>query len=369
MSRLWYDARWRGWAIQAGLMAGAVLAVLWVAHNTVSNLTARGIRVGFDFLARPARFPISESVLPFTPDDTFGWAYVVGLANTIWISFLAIVFATLIGFVVALARRSTHPLLSAVAQGWVTLLRNVPLIVQLLFWYAVTTTSLPPPRAAFQPLPGLFLSQRGIYFPTLPALPLLIAAAAGLAVGLGAARLLHRRGRRLVAASLGLAAGGVVLAASGATPSVPHLEGFNFRGGGVLSPEFAALMIGLVLYTAAFIGEIIRGGIDAIGRGQWEAGRALGIADRQVLRHIIMPQALRVILPPLGSQYLSTVKNTTLALAVGFPDLGLVVATVVNQTGQALENLALMIAIYLSISVSVSLLINWYNARVAIVTR
>ncbi|MBI1219377.1 MAG: ABC transporter permease subunit [Rhodobacteraceae bacterium] len=372
MRRLWYDARVRGWAIQAFLLIGVLGAALWIAQNTMMNLEARGIRVGLGFLARPTEFPISESLLPYRTGDSYGWAYVVGVGNTLWISVLAIVFSTLLGLLVALARRSAHPLLSAVAAVYVTLLRNMPLIVQLLFWYAVITTNMPSARRALHPLPGVYLSQRGIYLPSISAAAfceiLIAAAVAGLAMR-GVLR--HRRVTRgtLPAVGAAVVAGITAVATIAPKPHIPHLVGFNFEGGMALSPEFAALMIGLVLYTSTFIGEIIRGGIDAIARGQWEAARALGLPERELLSRIILPQALRVILPPLGSQYLSTVKNTTLALAVGFPDLALVINTVINQSGQALENLALMIAIYLSISLAISALINWYNAHVAIVVR
>lgn len=358
--RLLRDARVRDGLIQIALLAAVTGVILWIAHNTSQNLTDRGIRTGWDFLDRPARFPISESVLPYDPQDSFLWAYVVGLGNTLWISVLAILGATLLGLGVGLAGRSSHPLLSGLSQGYVTVMRNLPLIVQLLFWYALATAAFPAPRAAWEPLPGIFLTQRGIFLPALPAAQLALATAVALAAGL-----LLRRWRILGA----LAVFGATLILTGATVEVPELRGFTFTGGIALSPEFAALMLGIILYTAAFVGEIIRGGIDAVSRGQWEAGRALGMPDRATLRRIILPQALRVIIPPMTSQYLSTVKNTTLALAVGYPELGLVVNTVINQTGQAIESLLVLLGVFLTISLSVSLLMNWYNARMAIVVR
>lgn len=372
MHRIWNDSRTRGWAVQALLLILAIGAAVWIGHNTLENLRARGIRVGFGFLWLRTGFPISESLLPYQTGDSYGWAYIVGVANTIWISFLAILFSSLLGLIVALARRSTHPLLSRVSAIYVTLLRNMPLIVQLLFWYAVVTTNMPSARQALNPVPGIFISQRGIYVPSIPAPAFLTIAATALVAGLAVhlvqtyRKALRRKLSAVAAACLAALFAVVVIAPKA---SVPRLEGFNFTGGATLSPEFSALMIGLVLYTSTFVGEIIRGGIDAVSHGQWEAGRALGLPEREVLYKIILPQALRVILPPLGSQYLSTIKNTTLALAVGFPDLALVINTVINQSGQALENLALMIAIYLSISLAVSALINWYNSRMAIVVR
>jgi len=354
------NARVRGGLIQIALLAGVAGFILWIGHNTTQNLSERGIRTGWDFLGRAARFPISESLLPYDPTDTFLWAYVVGLGNTLWISALAIAGATALGMCVGLAGRSSHPLLSGLAAGYVTVMRNLPLIVQLLFWYALATTVFPPPRDAMSPIPGVFLTQRGIFLPALPAAQLAIACGAALVAGLVLRRF------RILAALLAFVA---ALIATASMAEVPQLRGFTFAGGIRLSPEFAALMLGIVLYTAAFVGEIIRGGIDAIAKGQWEAGRALGLADRTTLRRIILPQALRVIIPPMTSQYLSTVKNTTLALAVGFPELGLVVNTVINQTGQAIESLLILLGVFLTISLSVSLLMNWYNTRMAIVAR
>jgi len=377
LAALWDSPRLRAWAGQALLLLLFVGTLVWLAANTVENLAVRSIRVGFDFLARPANFPISESVVPYSTMDSFAWAYVVGIGNTLMISAMAILSATLLGLFVGLARRAKHPMLSGVAGVFVTTVRNTPLIVQLLFWYALVTTALPAPRNALHPLPGVYLSQRGLYLPGIEWSGNGWGFAAGAAAILVAAAVLARRRRRqgrTAPALPAIGAAAAVLALAWATgigvaASLPELRGFNFSGGMRLSPEFAALMVGLVLYTAAFIGEIIRGGIDAVGRGQWEAGRALGLSERQTLMRIVMPQALRVIIPPLTTQYLSTVKNSTLALAVGFPELGLVIGTVINQTGQALESIAILLAVYLTIGAAVSLLMNWCNARTALVTR
>ncbi|APO68962.1 amino acid ABC transporter permease protein [Rhizobium gallicum] len=373
------NRRFRSWGGQILLLGGFAALLSWLVANTVTNLDARGIRVGFDFLWRPANFPISESVLPYNPSDTFLWAYVTGVGNTIAISFLAIFLSTALGLVVGLARRSKHPLTSGLAGVFVTTMRNMPLIVHLLFWYALATTALPAPRQAYNPLPGVFLSLRGFYIPSLnldgTAVALLCVVAGGVLVA-------ACFGRRILS-TLGLEARHPFLSLLAVTAAVaivleltfqptaevsfPEMKGFNFMGGLRLSPEFAALMLGLVIYTSAFIGEIIRGGIDAVSLGQWEAGRAIGLSERYTLTKIIIPQALRIIIPPMTSQYLSTVKNTTLALAVGYPELGLVVGTVINQTGQAIESIALLLGIFLTISIAVSLFMNWYNARVALV--
>ncbi|MBN9531135.1 MAG: ABC transporter permease subunit [Alphaproteobacteria bacterium] len=381
LSSLWDNQRLRSWAGQILLLALFGATIWWLADNTLTNLAVRSIRVGFDFLWRQANFPISESIVAYDPSDTFFRAYLAGIGNTLLISAVVIVLATLLGLVVGLGRRSRHPLVAGFAGAFVTLMRNVPLIVQLLFWYALLTTALPPPRQAWQPLPGAFLSLRGLYLPGVEVdghgwLFCLGAVAGAVLWWRGAARVERRfdlTAPRVAALLAAAYAGWLVLlwlgCGIGLRPSLPRLAGFNFEGGLRLSPEFTALTIGLVIYTSAFIGEIIRGGVDAVARGQWEAGRAVGLSDRQTLFHIVIPQALRIIIPPLTTQYLSTVKNSTLAVAVGFPELGLVVGTVINQTGQAIENVLALLLVFLTISTSVSLLMNWYNARVALVSR
>lgn len=373
------NRRVRSWVGQILLLGGSAALLLWLVNNTVANLDARGIRVGFDFLSRPANFPISESVLPYNPSDTFLWAYVTGVGNTIAISILAILLSTALGLVVGLARRSNNPLTAGVAGVYVTTMRNMPLIVHLLFWYALATTALPAPRDAYAPLPGIFLSLRGFYIPSLQVDGnALLFALVIITFPWASWRLIrhlpHQDGwhdRHPVLVYMALAALAAAIAALVLQPqaaiSFPELKGFNFVGGLRLSPEFAALMLGLVIYTSAFIGEIIRGGIDAVSQGQWEAGRAIGLSERHTLTKVIIPQALRIIIPPMTSQYLSTVKNTTLALAVGYPEVGLVVGTVINQTGQAIESIGLLLAIFLTISITVSLFMNWYNAHVALV--
>ncbi|WP_324764980.1 ABC transporter permease subunit (plasmid) [Sinorhizobium meliloti] len=363
----------RSAALQVLLLVGFASLLYWLWSNTAENLAARGIQVGFEYLHRQANFPISESVLPYDPSDSFGWAYLVGLTNTVTISLLAIVASTVFGLVIALVRLARNPLASAMATAFVGGVRNMPLIVQLLFWYALATTLLPAPRLAFNPLPGVYLSLRGLYIPSVSLGPngvtfLMLAAAVAVSFWLFARRvpLVARR------ASAGIAiVAATIFATTTLEPSVslPALKGLNFVGGLRLSPEFAALMLGLIIYTSVFISEVIRGGIEAVSRGQWEAGRALGLSERQTLFRIIIPQALRVIIPPMTSQYLSTVKNTTLALAVGYPELGLVVGTVINQTGQAIESIAILLSVFLTISIAVSLFMNWYNAHVALVTR
>lgn len=377
------DARFRAVAIQIALVAGIAGTIWWLADNTIRNLAARGIRVGFDYLTSPARFPISESLVAYQPTDSFARAYVVGLVNTVFISVIIVAGASLLGLGVALARRSKHPLTYGLVTVFVETMRNTPLVVQLLFWYALVTTALPAPRAALNPLPGVFLSVRGLIVPALsiegdagPFWSAILAAAFLLAVlQIIAWRYRGREGKTLPQLGL-LRAGACVLPlavwfASGLGFSVemPQLRGFNFAGGLPFTPEFVSLILGLILYSSAFIGEIIRGGIDAVAKGQWEAGRAMGLSEGRILRLIIIPQALRVIIPPMTSQYFNIVKNTTLALVVGYPDISFVVATTINQTGQVIEGVAILVAVFLTLSVAISLGMNTYNRRVALVQR
>jgi len=316
--------RFRSVLYQA-LLAGAVALALWrLVGNAVDNLVARQIASGFEFLGREAGFEIGETTfLSYNAGDTYLRAVIVGLLNTFRISVLAIIFSTALGLLIGLTRLSRNWLLGKLAAAYVETLRNVPLVVQLFFWYAVITESLPSPAEALVPLPGVFLSNRGLALP-FPAA--------------GAPFTLER----------------------------PALSGFNFAGGAVLSPEFAALLLGLTLYTAAFIAEVVRAGILSVERGQIEAARSLGLSTRQVMRFIVLPQALRVIVPPLGSQYLNCVKNSSLAVAIGYPDLVSVANTTINQTGQAIEGIAIIMLAYLSISLVISALVNGYNRRYAL---
>jgi general L-amino acid transport system permease protein len=302
-------------AYQAAAIAVALLVAGFLIHNTFANLADRHIASGFAFLGREAGFEISESpLLRYDPSDSFLRALAVGVVNTLRVAAAGIVIASILGTAIGLSRLSKNGLLRTLAAAYVEFIRNSPLLVQLFFWYALIAEALPAPREALQPLPGLYLSNRGIFFP-LPG-------------------------------------------------SVPVLEGFNFTGGMVLTPEFAALLVGLSIYTAAFIAEIVRAGVLAVRRGQWEAALAIGLKRGAALRHVVMPQALRLIVPPLASQYLNLTKNSSLAVAIGYPDLVSIANTTMNQTGQAIEGVAIIMAVYLSISLSISAFMNWYNARI-----
>jgi len=373
--------RWRAAALQA-LLVAAVVAVVWLlATITAQNLEARRIASGFGFLQREAGFEIGETpFLAYSAADTYARAIAVGLINTFRVALIGIVLATVLGTLIGLARLSRNWLLARLATGYVELLRNVPLLVQLFFLYVIITENLPGPRQALHPLPGVFLSNRGIAFPVLEPDPVHGWMAAALVLGLVLAVLLARWARRrqaltgqpfpALAAGTALALGVplVVFLAAGAPLALarPELRGFNFAGGGALTPEFAALLGGLTLYTAAFIAETVRAGVLAVDRGQSEAAYALGLPPRRTMRLVILPQALRVIVPPLTSQFLNLTKNSSLAVAIGYPDLVSIANTTMNQTGQAIEGIAIIMAVYLTISLSISALMNWYNRRIAL---
>jgi general L-amino acid transport system permease protein len=373
--------RARAIAAQLALLAAVAFAVWYLASNTAQNLEARKIASGFGFLAREAGFEIGETPLvAYSAADSYARAILVGLINTFRVALIGVVLATVLGTLIGLARLSRNWLLSRLAAGYVELVRNVPLLVQLFFLYAVITENLPGPRAALEPLPGVFLSNRGIAFPLLQPHPvhawLGLALLAGLALAWTLARWARARQTRtgqpfpVLAAGTVLAIGvplAVFLAAGGPLAlDRPSLQGFNYAGGGAFTPEFAALLGGLTLYTAAFIAEIVRAGVLAVDRGQFEAAYSLGLPRRRTMRLVILPQALRVIVPPLTSQYLNLTKNSSLAVAIGYPDLVSIANTTMNQTGQAIEGIAIIMGVYLTISLSISALMNWYNKRIAL---
>ena len=302
-------------AYQVAAVAAVLFAIGYLVSNTLTNLEVRRIASGFGFLGREAGFEIGESFfMRYGAADSYLRALVVGLVNTLAVAAIGIVLATGLGTAIGLFRLSGNLLLRTISTAYVEFVRNVPLLVQLFFWYAMITETLPVAREALEPLPGVFLSNRGIYFPSFS--------------------------------------------------GTPVLQGFNFTGGAALTPEFAALLLGLATYTAGFIAEIVRAGVLSVGRGQWEAAQAVGLTRPQALRHVVLPQALRVIVPPMTSQYLDLTKNSSLAVAIGYPDLVSIANTTINQTGQAIEGIAIIMLVYLTISLTISAFMNWYNARV-----
>jgi general L-amino acid transport system permease protein len=379
----WNDAGVRGVLYQI-LVVGLVVALgAYLIHNTLQNLSARNIATGFGFLGREAGFAIGESPIPYEPADSYLRAILVGLGNTLIVSVLGIIFASALGLVMGVARLSSNWLVARLATSYVEGARNIPVLLQLLFWYALITEALPATRQAFNPLPGVFLSNRGLRFP----LPVWegthLAMALAMLLGIGLVVLIAKWARRRQEKTGQLfpvfrAGAGIILGLPflvwliGGAPTaldMPALKGFNFQGGHSFSPEFAALLLGLSVYTGAFIAEIVRSGILAVPAGQTEAALAIGLSRGQVLRLIVLPQALRVIIPPLTSQYLNLTKNSSLAVAIGYPDLVSVANTTINQTGQAIEGVALVMAVYLAVSLSIAAFMNWYDKKTALVTR
>jgi general L-amino acid transport system permease protein len=360
----------------------AIAAIAWLWSNAAHNLSVRRISTGFAFLGREAGMPIADAWIAYSPQNTYLRAFMVGVVNTLRIAVIGIVLATVLGTLIGIARLSSNWLLSRLAAVYVEVLRDIPLLLQLLFWY-VLMQGLPAARAAWKPIDGVYLSNRGLVLPSMAIeagnLWVIGTAALGLLAcyavrkRLVARQLLDGKPRSLWPYALGLVVGLPALVSWGLGVSwaiaMPELRGFNFVGGLTLSPEYFALLVALVTYTSAFIAEIVRSGIQAIPRGQWDAARALGLRHSFVLQRIVMPQALRVIIPPMTSQYLNLTKNSSLAVAVGYQDIVSVANTTLNQTGQAIESIALIMGVFLTISLGISLFMNWYNARIALSER
>ncbi|OBS09318.1 amino acid ABC transporter permease [Acidihalobacter prosperus] len=367
------------------LVLAAVFALLgYIFHNTVSNLEQRGITTGFGFLDREAGFGIIQSLIPYTPASTYGRTFLVGLVNTLLVSALGIVLATLLGLIIGIARLSKNWLIARLAAIYIETFRNIPLLLQVLFWYFAVLQALPSPRQSLSIGEWAFLNIRGVYLPEpVPGQGfgwVVLALAIAVALVIWLRRWAHRRQLRTgqpfhtiyVSAGLLLGLPAVVFLFLGMplTWSLPSLHGFNFTGGITMIPELTALLVALTIYTASSIAEIVRSGILAVSHGQTEAAYSLGLNPGNTTRLVVLPQALRVIVPPLTSQYLNLVKNSSLATAIGYPDLVNVFAgTTLNQTGQAVVIIGMTMGVYLTLSLLISLFMNWYNQRVALIER
>ncbi|MDE3090202.1 MAG: ABC transporter permease subunit [Chloroflexota bacterium] len=364
-----------------------VLLVALVATFLYSNLSSamrqRGLVAGLDFLNRESGFDIGEGLISYASTDTYGRALVVGLLNTLLVSVVGIFFATILGVITGVARLSSNWLVNRIAAVYIEIIRNTPLLVQLVFIYFGIFVKLPPIRDTLEFAGAFYANQRGVFLPRPVPSPSFDGWAMFIAIGLVAAIVLwvglsrHPKTRvtlypliaPIVAFILIPAVGWFLIGPSPLGFEVPERGKFNFTGGLALSPEFSALLFGLVIYTAAFIAEVVRGGLQAVQRGQIEAARAIGLNEIQILQLIVFPQALRVIVPPLTSQYLNLAKNSSLAIAIGYPDLFNVGATTMNQTGQPVPVIILVMAIYLAISLFTSLLMNIYNSRIQILEK
>jgi general L-amino acid transport system permease protein len=372
-------AGWGGFALQ--ILFVAVLA--WIGYEIVANaranLQSQRITAGFGFLNNTAGFDVSQNLIPYSGSDTYTRVFLVGLLNTLLVSVIGIFFATVIGFLVALGRLSPNWLLSRISGGYVELIRNLPLLFQILFWYLAVLSALPNPRQSISLLGSFFLSNRGFVVPRPIGEAGFEPFAAAVLIGIVASLLLQRYARRqlfesgrlitiwpyVVGLLIGLPLVISLIFGAPVTFEMPELKGFNFSGGSRLIPEFVALTVALSTYTAAFIAEIVRAGILSVHKGQMEAGASLGLSRGSTLRLVVVPQALRVILPPLTNQYLNLTKNSSLAVAIGYPDLVSVFAgTTLSQTGQAIEIIGITMGVYLLISLVTSALMSFYGWRI-----
>ena len=381
---IWNDPKYRAMFFQILLISALAYFFYSIIQNTLDNMTARGVSTGFGFMSEPAGFDILQTLVPFDSTYSFGRSFIVGVLNTLLVTALGIVFATILGFIVGVARLSNNWLVSKIATVYIETFRNIPLLIQIIFWYSLIVGSLPSVRNSFSLFDSFFLNQRGINIPSPIYESGFIYTAITLVIGIIGSFILKGWAKRRQAATgkqfpvffsiLGL----IILlplivyfiTGSPITWDVPKLGKFNLQGGATIIPELVGLLIALTIYTAAFIAEIVRSGIKAVSHGQSEAALSVGLTPNQNLRLVVIPQALRVIIPPLTSQYLNLFKNSSLAAAIGYPDLVAVfMGTTLNQTGQAVEIVAVTMAVYLLVSLLISMFMNWYNAKMSLVER
>jgi len=379
----WYDPRIRSILYQVSVLVMVGLLGYYLVSNTIANLERQAIATGFGFLEKEASFEIGESLIAYSAADKYARALMVGVLNTLLVSFIGVVLTVILGTFIGIARLSTNWLVSRLAAVYIEVFQDIPVLLQLFFWYAFFYEMLPGPRQALSPFSGVFLSNRGLVFAVPQFHPAHMYMAVAFLAGCICIYFLRRWARKRQAKT-GIAfpiirVSVVILILlpllawlAGGAPtkmSVPEFKAFNFQGGLNVSPEFTALLLGLVLYTAAFVAEAVRAGIQAVSKGQREAAMSIGLNTNQVLQLVILPQALRVIIPPLTSQMLSLTKNSSLAVAIGYPDFVSVAGTAINQTGQAIEGVAMIMIVYLFFSLSTSAFMNWYNKKIALVER
>jgi general L-amino acid transport system permease protein len=359
------------------------LLAYYLISNTLINLKKQNIATGFSFLHKESSFEIGESLIPYSAANTYARALLVGALNTIKVAFIGVVITIILGTFIGVARLSSNWLLSKLAAIYIEVMQDIPILLQLFFWYAIFYETLPAPQEAISPGAGIYMSNRGVAFTIPEGHPahkyMLLAFLVGCVIVYLIRRWARKRQEKTgqffptfrvgIAIIFGLPF--ITWLAFGAPikMDVPKLVGFNFEGGLTVSPEFIALLLGLVLYTAAFVAEVVRAGIQSVSKGQREAAMSIGLRPALVLNLVILPQALRVIVPPLTSQMLNLTKNSSLAVAIGYPDFVSVANTTINQTGQSIEGVALIMAVYLFFSLSTSAFMNWYNKRVALVER
>ncbi|MFP4477356.1 MAG: amino acid ABC transporter permease [Desulfatibacillaceae bacterium] len=379
----WYDEDKRAIIYQVVVLLLVLAAGYYLFTNTRTNLERQNIATGLGFFGKEASFEIGESMIPYSAANTYARALLVGVLNTLKVSFIGIVITVILGTFVGVARLSTNWLVAKLSAVYIELFQDIPLLLQLFFWYACFYQFFPSPRQALHPMVGVFISNRGLIFAVPESHPIhkymLLALVAAIVVSVLVKRWARKRQDAtgqpfpVVKASILLVLGlPVIVWLLGGSPmemNEPALEGFNFEGGYLVSPEFGALLLGLVMYTSAFVAEIVRAGIQSVSTGQTEAALSIGLRPRLVLSLVILPQALRVIVPPLTSQMLNLTKNSSLAVAIGYPDFVSVANTTINQTGQAIEGVLMIMVVYLIFSLVTSAFMNWYNKKTALVER
>ena len=377
------DPKKRSIFFQIVTLLAVGLAGFYLVSNTITNLDKQSIATGIGFLQKEAAFEIGESAIEYSAADTYGRALIVGFLNTLIVSFVGIIITIILGTLIGIARLSSNWLVSKLAAWYIEVFQDIPVLLQLFFWYAFFYNLLPAPRQAMNPIAGVFLSNRGLVFGVPESHPVykyvfLAIIIAGIIICLlrNWSRARQMRTGRLFpvfrASMAILVVFPLITWVIGGAPTamnVPELKGFNFVGGLNISPEFTALLLGLILYTAAYVAEVVRAGIQAVSKGQTEAAMSLGLKPAFVLNLVVLPQALRVIIPPLTSQMLNLTKNSSLAVAIGYPDFVSVAGTTINQTGQAIEGVALMMIVYLTLSLLTSAFMNWYNKKMKLVER
>ena len=379
----WYDPKFRAVLYQIGVLVTVGLLGYYLISNTVTNLEKQSIATGFGFLEKQSSFEIGESLISYSAADTYFRALLVGALNTLLVALIGIILTIILGTFLGIARLSTNWLVSKLAAIYIEVFQDIPILLQLFFWYALFYEILPQPRQALELFDGVFLCNRGLIFGIPVSDPAYRYMAVAVLIGCGGIYLLRRWARKrqdetgqvfpVFRVSLGILVGLPLItwwiAGAPTAMDVPVLKGFNFKGGITVSPEFTALLLGLVLYTAAFVAEVVRAGIQSVSKGQTEAAVSIGLRPGEVLNLVILPQALRVIIPPLTSQMLNLTKNSSLAVAIGYPDFVSVSGTTINQTGQAIEGVAMIMMIYLIFSLTTSAFMNWYNKKMKLVER
>ena len=382
--RFWYNPKVRSVLFQLFFVGLLVLLVVTIVHNTADNLEQRGITTGFDFLDQEAGFGILQSLIEYNETHTFGRTFIVGLLNTALVAALGVFLSTVVGFLVGVGRLSGNWLIARLSAIYIEIFRNIPVLLQILFWYIAVLRTLPSPRQSLSVGDSLFINLRGIYLPapvfhegaSIVVIALIAAITAGAVFSRWAKQRQALTGHTLPVFRINL---GLLitlplvtwfLADQPVSWDTPVLQGFNFKGGVTVIPELMALLLGLTFYTASYIAENVRSGIEAIKKGQTEASHALGLHQGQTMRLVIIPQAMRVVIPPLATNYMNLIKNSSLATAIGYPELvNVFMGTTLNQTGQAIEIIAMTMAVYLTMNLLVSLFMNWFNKRMALIER